>query len=200
MFDSDRLEKIRKEKNVTQYKMSEILKITPKTYQNLLKTGEFRVSHLEKIAEYFKIPIIELFGGSESQNVVELKEKITGLEIALDSFETVEALKKREKIEYLDFREFINFIEWLDVADIKKVKKIIENRLNYDIEISSGIKIIDLQKYFATFENRHDVTESIYHCIDVDEYMKSHLSKNFSEDHNKKFKSYINKLKEKRES
>lgn len=53
-----------------------MLGITSNTYRNLLKSGNFRVSQLIKMAEIFDVHIIELIEGKESKYIIKNKQLI----------------------------------------------------------------------------------------------------------------------------
>jgi len=61
-----KLEGLRKSKNVTQQELSDILEMDISTYGNLLRNGDFRVKHLEKICDLFEIQTSYLFDEMEN--------------------------------------------------------------------------------------------------------------------------------------
>ena len=202
---SSKIEKLRSEKNISLTALGNGIGMTHRGIKSALEVGDFKVSTLLKIADFFGVPITYFFDDKGSN---ELDELIEGLKKQIEFYENlVNADKVLREIEsglskkFENINSFLNFVEWFDVVDVESAKKTIEARLNYKLEIKPGIKLIDLQKYYASFNNKRTAPyESIYHCIDADKYMKSDLSKDFNNDENTKFINYITKLKEERDS
>lgn len=85
-MNTSKIEELRKLKKFTQDKLALDVGISKQTFLNLMKSGDFRISHLERIAELFKVDIC-IFFKNESDNV-------------LNAFYSpeLEALKKENKL------------------------------------------------------------------------------------------------------
>ncbi|MCF6365270.1 MAG: helix-turn-helix domain-containing protein [Bacteroidales bacterium] len=68
-MNTNKIEDIRKVKKITIDEVCKKVGITKNTYINLRRSGDFRVSHLESIAELFKIDICIFF--KESHNYID---------------------------------------------------------------------------------------------------------------------------------
>jgi len=68
VLNTKKIDDLRKLKGLTIPELSDLLSINKGTYHNLRGSGDFRVSHLEKLAEIFKIDVREFFEGNRGNS------------------------------------------------------------------------------------------------------------------------------------
>lgn len=61
MLNTKKIEQLRKQNNFNQNDFAKLLDISTNTYQNLVKSRDFRAKTLEIISEKFNVPISYLF-------------------------------------------------------------------------------------------------------------------------------------------
>ena len=102
-MNTNKLEKIRTLKKITIDELVSQIGITKNTYFNLRKSGDFRISHLEKIAQIFNVNICVFFNDEENSDYQqkgdckELRKEISYLKELLRDKEKIIALLEKER-------------------------------------------------------------------------------------------------------
>lgn len=109
MLNINKIRMLGKRMNLTQDALVKKIGITKSTYHNLLKSGDFRISHLEKMAEIFEVDICEFFKNDDNNYSIKTKgstvnedsvdygknEKIASLEKEIELQEEIIKLLKK---------------------------------------------------------------------------------------------------------
>jgi len=73
-MNASKIEKLRKQKNLTQKQFAEKINITTTGYINLIQRNDLKVSVLEKIAKVLGVPVSYFFENEQSLSQIENKE------------------------------------------------------------------------------------------------------------------------------
>jgi len=164
MTISDRIRNAQKEKKVTQKDIANKLGITPQGFQKMLKSNDFKVSYLYKIAEILNVSILFFFTDNDYDG---LNSRCKTLEMINDelkfklevsnnlTIKYIQGLAEKEELIYLyryRIRDILEYIERLlkDIFNISRKNivdiepEILKNK-NYK-EINKFIEFINEKK------------------------------------------------------
>lgn len=84
-----RIEQLRKDNNLSQSELSDKIGISIATYTNLIRSCDFRISHLKKTGQALGVPLTYFFGDSKNEDLQteEQKKEINRLRDEIDKLQ-----------------------------------------------------------------------------------------------------------------